>query len=117
VGKTGVADDPPERLVHGVGVEGLALAVGEHPRFLRFDAGRGELGGLEGLPAVEDGQGGGVQVDAAAGCLGLASGLVELVADGDEPAFEVEPLLGEVDVGPLEAEDLFARIPDMAVSQ
>jgi hypothetical protein len=36
---------------------------------------------------------------------------VEFVADGDEPAIEVEALLVDVDVGPFEAEDLVAAHP------
>ena len=36
---------------------------------------------------------------------------MDLVTDGDEATVEVQPLLGEVDVGPLEAEHLVAAHP------
>ena len=62
----GVGGDPLERLGDGVGVDGLAVAVGEHPAVV-VDADGGELGGLQGLPAGEHGDGGGVEVDAAPG--------------------------------------------------
>ena len=42
---------------------------------------------------------------------GLAPGLVQLVADGDESTVEVEATLLDVDVGPLEPEDLVAAHP------
>jgi hypothetical protein len=58
-----------------------------------------------------------VEGDLAAGALGLAACLVDLVADGNEPPVEVQTLLGEVDVGPLEAEHLVAAHPSLAVSQ
>ena len=89
---------------------GLAVAVGEHPP-VELDAGRGGLGALQRPPGVEHRQRRGVEVDGAAGVAGLASGLVQLVADGDEPAVEREPLALEVDVVPLEPEDLVAAHP------
>lgn len=91
-----VRHDAPERLVEGVRVDGVAVAVGEHPAFLVVDADGGELGGLERPPSLEDGEGGVVEVDVAAGGLGLAARLVEVVADGDEAAVEGDALLGRV---------------------
>jgi hypothetical protein len=46
--------------------------------------------------------------DAAPSVSGLASRLVNLVADGDEPTVEVQALLRAVDVGPFLTEDLAA---------
>jgi hypothetical protein len=40
--------DPTERLVDGVRMDGVAVAVGEDPLLLVVDADSGELGGLEG---------------------------------------------------------------------
>jgi hypothetical protein len=39
---------------------------------------------------------------------------VDLVADGDEPAVEVQALAGEVDVGPLMPRTSLRRIPVIA---
>ena len=93
------SSSPAERLVHGVGVDGFAVAVGEHPRLVVGDADRRELGGLKRPPTGEDGEGRVVEGDCPAGVSGLAAGLVDLVANGDEPTVEVKALLGEVDVG------------------
>ena len=71
----GVAHDPLERFVDGVGVDRVAFAVGEHPAFVIRDAHCCEAGGLEGTPAFEYGDGGGVELDGAPGGLGLAAGL------------------------------------------
>jgi hypothetical protein len=62
-------------------------------------------------PPGEHGEGRVVERDRWAGVAGLAPGLVDLVADGDEPTVEVQPLAGVVDVGPLDAEDLVAAHP------
>jgi hypothetical protein len=107
--------DPLERRGDGVGVDRLAVAVGEHPS-VELDTGRGCLSELQRSPRVEDRQGRGVEVDRSSGVAGLVAALVHLVADRDEPAVEREPLSLEVDVLPLEPEDLMRRIPVMAVS-
>lgn len=104
----GVADDPTEGLVEGVRVDHLAVAVGEDPLLVVGDANGRELGGLESAPPCENRKGGVVECDGAPCGLGLASGLVDFVADGDEATVEVQPLLLEVDVGLLESEDLVA---------
>ena len=52
----GVVDDAPEPLVDGMRVDRFAGAVGEHPLFVVGDANRGEIGGLVGSPACEDGE-------------------------------------------------------------
>ena len=98
-GHAGVVHGPAERLVHGVRVDRFAVAVGEHPRLVVGDADRRELGGLKRPPTGEDGEGRVVEGACPAGVSGLAAGLVDLVADGDEPTVEVKALLGEVDVG------------------
>ena len=64
--------------------------------------------GLEGAPTVEHGEGRVVERDVAASGLGFAAGLVDFVADRDEPTVERESLLVEVDVGPFETEELVA---------
>jgi hypothetical protein len=104
----GVVDDAPERFVDGVGMDGSAVAVGEHPLVAVVDADCGELGRLVGPPTFEDRERRLIEVDGATGSLGLASGLVNLVADCDEPPVEVQAALVDVDVGPLQAEDLVA---------
>jgi hypothetical protein len=76
LGHLRVGDDPLEGLVEGVGVDRVAVAVGEHPALLVDDPNGGELAGLELAPALEDGEGGVVEVDVAAGGAGLAAGLV-----------------------------------------
>jgi len=106
----GAAGDPLEGLGEGVGVDRLAVAVGEHPCGV-VDADRGELGGPECLPSGEYRERGVIEVDGAAGVAGLASRLVELVADGDESPVERDGLLREVDVVPPEPEDLVAAHP------
>ena len=95
-------------MVDGVRVRDVAVAVGEHPLLCVVDPDCGELGLLKGLPAGEHGHGGGVESDVATGGLGLAAGLVDFVADGDESAAERESLSGEVDVGPLETDEFVA---------
>ena len=87
----GVVHDPPERLVHSMGVDGLAVAVGEHPPVMG-DADGGELGGLERPPPRQDRERGVVERDGPPCGLGLAAGRVDLVADGDESAVEVQAL-------------------------
>jgi hypothetical protein len=82
-----------------------------NPVVVVFEADGGKLGGLEGSPAGKHGQGGVVEVDAAAGGAGLATGLMEFVADGDETLVDGQPALVEVDVVPLESEDLVAAHP------
>ena len=91
-------------------VDGSAVTVGEHPS-VELDAGRVCLGALKRAPRLEDRERGGVEVDRAAGVAGLAARLVHLVADRDEPAVERESLALEVDVVPLESEDLVAAHP------
>jgi hypothetical protein len=49
----GVVDEAPEGFVHGVGVHGFAVAVGEHPLLGVVHADRGGLGGLVGPPPFE----------------------------------------------------------------
>ena len=49
-----------------------------------------------------------IELDGAPGGLGLAAGLVDFVADGDDPSVEVDAPLVEVNVGPFESEDLVA---------
>ena len=85
-------------------------AVGEYPP-VAVDSDGSELGGPERLPSGEHRQGGVVEVDGAAGVAGLTSGLVEFVADGDEPSVERDRLLPEVDVVPFEPENLVAAHP------
>ena len=55
-------NDAAKRL-ESVGMDGLAVAVGEHPLGVGRCRGR-ELGGLVGTPSSEDGEGGVVQSDA-----------------------------------------------------
>jgi hypothetical protein len=82
---TGVVHDPPEGLVHGVGVDRFTAAISEHPSLIVADADVGELGGSEGLPPSDYRQRRVVEGDRAAGGLGLAPGLVDLVAHGLSP--------------------------------
>src|SRR2546421_12641589 len=85
----------------------MPVGVGEDPAVV-VDADGGKLGGLQRLPAAQHGDGGGVEIGAASGVVSLASGLVELVADGDDATVDGEPCFVEVDVGPLKAEELVA---------
>ena len=99
-----------------MGVDGLAVAVGEHPPVI-VDPDCSELGGLQCLPSGEDRHGGGVEVDRPACVAGLAAGLVDVVADGDEPAVERERVLLEVDDSPhLRPRTSLRRIPVIAAS-
>jgi hypothetical protein len=75
---------------------------------------RVELGFFVGAPitpAVQDVDGGRVEVDAAARGAGLAARLVELVADGDEGAGDGEARGVEVDVASSQSEHLTASHP------
>src|SRR5436190_15229450 len=82
----GAAGDPLERLGQGVGVDGLAVAVGEDPAAIMLETDGGEGGALELLPPGEQVEGDAVEVDVPTGGAGLAAGRVHVVADGDEAA-------------------------------
>ena len=71
----------------------VAVPVSEDPLVVVVDADRRELRRLERPPPGEDSQGRVVEFDGAPSGLGLSAGLVDLVADGDEPAVEVQALL------------------------
>jgi hypothetical protein len=73
-GDAGAAGDPLEGLREGVGVDGLSVAVGEHPSVI-VDPDGGELGGLQGLPPGQHGERRVVEVDVASAT--PASGLSE----------------------------------------
>jgi hypothetical protein len=73
----GVVDDAAERFVDRAGMDGFAVSVDEHPGLIVDDADCSELGGLVGTPAGEDGQGGVIELDRAAGVAGLAASSVE----------------------------------------
>jgi hypothetical protein len=101
-GDAGPSGDPRERWRDRVRVDGVAVAVSEYP-CVELDSGRGCFGALERSPGFEDRERGGVEVDRAASVAGLTPGLVDLVADRDEPAVEGEALALEVDVIPIGA--------------
>lgn len=90
-----------------MGVHRSTGRVGEHVAGVVVADG-GELGGLVGLPCLEDVEGGRVEVDGAPGVGGLAAGFVELVADGDEPPVDRQAGLVVVEVAPFEAEQFAA---------
>jgi hypothetical protein len=68
-------------------MDGLAVAVGEHPPG-GLDADSRVFGVLPLAPTVDDTEGGGVKIDAASCVAGLAAGLVYVVADGDEASVD-----------------------------
>lgn len=62
-GDAGVRNDPPERFVDGVWVDGSAVACGEDPLLGVLDADRSELAGLMSTPPGEYRQRGVVELD------------------------------------------------------
>ena len=80
----GAAGDALEALRDRMRVDGFAHGVSEHPA-PAVDTDGTLLGGLPVPPCREDVDGGRVEVDAPSGVGGLASGLADVVADGDRP--------------------------------
>ena len=68
--QAGATGDAFERLADGMGMDWPSGGGREHPSGV-LDADGGELGGLQGTPAVEDSKGRAVEVDTAAGVVGL----------------------------------------------
>ena len=69
---TGAPHDPFEGLRNRMGVEWLAGSVGEHPAVVLCADGC-QFVVLPGAPRLEEGDGSGVDVDAASGVAGLAA--------------------------------------------
>ncbi len=84
----GSSSDPLECRRDRMGVDGVAIAVGEHPP-IELHARRSRFGALQRSPRLEDRERRGIEVDRAARVAGLAPRLLHLVADGDEAAIEV----------------------------
>jgi hypothetical protein len=109
-GHASAAGDAFEGLGEGVGVDRSAYRVGEHPARV-VDADGCVLGGLKRPPAGQHGDGGWVEIDGAPGLVGLTSGFVQLVADGDESTVDRQGGLVAVDVGPAQTEQFAAAQP------